>query len=97
MLKYLSRPRLNYGLYSITSSFLSTMATTNSTIPSANLVQAPLSKRAQLRQIKPDIQLMHRLDAMDLGFCAKKRRRIAVAVKLRGISNQGTPNVYINT
>ena len=49
----------------------------------------PLSRRAQFRQIRPDMGLVDRLDRLELGFCARKARRVSVAIKRRALTGRG--------
>lgn len=46
-----------------------------------------LSKRAAFRQIVPDAHLLDKLDRLDLGYVAKRRRRVAVAIKLKSTNS----------
>jgi len=48
---------------------------------SSNSSQAP-SKRAQFRLVQPERKALEHLDALKLGFCAKRRMRVAVARRL---------------
>lgn len=49
----------------------------------------PLSKRAQFRRLQPDMRLVDKLDGLDLGFCARKSRRVSVAIKRRALTGRG--------
>ena len=57
---------------------------TQNTIPS----DKPLSKRAMFKLIPIDMHIINKLDTLDLGFLAKRRRRISVAIKRRAMTGK---------
>lgn len=61
----------------------------SSAVPLTSTAKVPLSKRAQFRQLPIDSSILHHLDELNLGYCAKRKHRISLAIKRRTMAGTG--------
>jgi hypothetical protein len=72
---------------------LTTISSLSSILNADTTHSKPLSNRAKFRQIIPDMHIINKLDTLDLGFCAKRRRRVSVAIKRRAMTGESKLNI----